>query len=202
MRLPDHHLGPDWITTASGKAFHFRNSPDDAVDIEDIAHHLSLVNRFAGATVVPYSVAAHSLLVASILDHGGHAPLTVMHGLLHDASEAYLGDVSTPLKRLDDMTQYRVLEDYVQRRILDALGVPPLLDQNALRALREADEEALAAEAHVLLPKPQYSWGRYDNLRVTNTAVVHVGAMLDSSWLDHRANFTRTFNYLKAEMQG
>lgn len=63
------------------------------VCIEDIAHHLALANRWAGATYKPYSVAQHSVLVSRhcASDHA-------LIGLLHDAAEAYTGDVPAPLK--------------------------------------------------------------------------------------------------------
>ena len=62
--------------------------------LDDICHALALINRYGGHTPYPYSVAQHSLLVGSILP-----PELRLWGLLHDAAEAYLGDMIAPLKR-------------------------------------------------------------------------------------------------------
>lgn len=82
-----------WIQTYTGKAFDLLNPAPDMVCIEDIAHHLALINRFTGATAVPYSVAQHSVLCSLV------APAELqLTALLHDAAEAYVTDVSRPLK--------------------------------------------------------------------------------------------------------
>jgi 5'-deoxynucleotidase YfbR-like HD superfamily hydrolase len=65
------------------------------IDIRDIARSHSLVNRFTGHTKRPYSVAEH-VVVGSYLV----APAFALAFLLHDAHEAYIGDISSPLKRL------------------------------------------------------------------------------------------------------
>lgn len=96
-------------------------SPDD-IHIEDIAHALALVNRFGGHTSFPVSVAQHSTFVSKLCEKFG--PVVAMQGLLHDASEAYLGDVITWIKKDDAMTHFRLIEDEVQNRIYNRFGVP------------------------------------------------------------------------------
>lgn len=95
-----------------------RLTPED-VRIEDIAHHLALINRFNGGTPKPISVAQHSVLVSRLLPDE-HA----LAGLLHDASEAYLGDVTKWLKMSDAMTAYREAEAWAQRVIFGVFGCP------------------------------------------------------------------------------
>jgi len=73
------------------------------VRLDDIVHSLSLMNRFNGAALFPYSVAQHSLHVASLLP----AELR-LEGLLHDAAEAYIGDMVSPLKQV--MPEYKSVE--------------------------------------------------------------------------------------------
>lgn len=85
-----------FLRTASGRDLILARP--DTVDIEDIAAHLSKINRFNGATREPYSVAQHSVLVARILALAGHDAATQLWGLLHDAHEAYLGDMATPVQ--------------------------------------------------------------------------------------------------------
>lgn len=64
----------------------------------DIAHHLARITRFNGGTHTPYSVAQHCCVVADILQGQKHSALLVLRGLLHDAHEAYVGDVISPVK--------------------------------------------------------------------------------------------------------
>jgi len=93
------------------------------VSVVDIAHHLALCNRFAGATSEPISVAQHSVWVSYLVEGTGFE----MQGLFHDASEAYLGDVNRWLKRSSGMAAYRAAEDRVETTILSVLKLPTVL---------------------------------------------------------------------------
>ncbi len=75
-------------------------------NIETIAYALSNINRYTGH-VGPYSVAQHSVLVAEQLSEHFNLKLS---GLLHDTTEAYIGDVSSPLKRL--LPDYKKIENH------------------------------------------------------------------------------------------
>jgi hypothetical protein len=84
-----------WIQTYTGKKFNLECPSEEMICIEDIAHHLALENRFGGATILPYSVAEHSIEMCKL------APEELkLEALLHDAEEAYYKDLPTPLKRL------------------------------------------------------------------------------------------------------
>ncbi|OFW44758.1 MAG: hypothetical protein A3J29_07940 [Acidobacteria bacterium RIFCSPLOWO2_12_FULL_67_14b] len=108
------------IRTFTGRDVYPLAPDPDAIAIEDIAHHLALQNRFAGATVEPYSVAQHSVLVSYCCD-----PADALHGLLHDAAEAYLGDLVRPLKRLGLLGGYRAIEAQLQVVIYGRFGLAP-----------------------------------------------------------------------------
>jgi hypothetical protein len=114
------------------------------VDIIDIAHHLSLVNRFGGATSVPISVAQHSVYVSWLCEGTDWA----LQGLLHDASEAYLGDVTKWLKESPEMAAYREAEDRAQEAVFLRFGVFPALSP----AVLQADRLMVRFEAEQLLP--------------------------------------------------
>src|SRR4051812_2148358 len=99
------------ILTYTGKHVNpFDLKPDD-ICIEDIAHALALCNRFAGHTKRPMSVAQHSVYVSRL------CPNYRLAGLLHDASEAYLGDVTKWVKSTHEFEAYREAEDRIQYQI-------------------------------------------------------------------------------------
>ena len=92
------------------------------VRIADIAHALSLICRFGGHCAGHYSVAAHSLLVVRILEAMEAPPAALLCGLLHDAHEAYVGDVPTPIKAMLG-TAWIDLEHQAEEVVLDAFGL-------------------------------------------------------------------------------
>lgn len=89
-----------WMITATGRDFHLSGAASlgNQIDLQDIAHALAQINRYTGHTTRPYSVAEHSLLVADIAQRAGATPMVQLAALLHDAHEAYTGDVSSPVK--------------------------------------------------------------------------------------------------------
>lgn len=86
------------MMTYTGRTIDPLHLKDTDVSIEDIAHSLSCICRFGGHSEEHYSVAEHSLYVEALLDYRGEPDSTKLWGLLHDASEAYLGDVPRPYK--------------------------------------------------------------------------------------------------------
>jgi len=85
------------------------------INIEDIAHSLSMQCRFNGQTPVFYSVAEHSVFVSELCEHG-------KAGLLHDAHEAYLGDIIRPIREIID-DQYGILADRVDKLICEKFNI-------------------------------------------------------------------------------
>lgn len=126
------------VTTYTGKRFDPLNPDPDLIDIVDIAHQLACCNRFSGALAGPYSVAEHSVRVSRLLN-GPDA----LAGLLHDSSEAYLGDVPTPLKRMPAWDGYRAAEARLQAAVYAKYG-PPAWDAEKVH---RADVRMLHSEA-------------------------------------------------------
>lgn len=89
-----------WILTNSARAFDLLNPRAENVITTDLAHALSLVCRFNGHCAHHYPVAQHSLLVAYIIEQEGGTPEEQLAGLLHDGTEAYISDLTRPLKLL------------------------------------------------------------------------------------------------------
>lgn len=142
--------GESWrsdILTRSGQYFDFNQPERYELNIEDIAHGLSQCCRFVGQCRVFYSVAQHSVYVSQIV-----APAFALAGLLHDAAEAFLGDVSRPLKRL--LPDYRAIEQRVERALFEKLGIPYPLPQ----AVKYADGSMLRLEQRALMPPHGDAW--------------------------------------------
>jgi 5'-deoxynucleotidase YfbR-like HD superfamily hydrolase len=126
----------DWFPTYAGKRFSILNPRAQDIDIVDIAHALSMICRFNGHTNQFYSVAQHSVHVAQIC-----RPEYALHGLLHDASEAYIGDVIRPLKRL--LSNYREIEERIELAIAAHFGYNPYQHK---RAVKIRDDTILCTE--------------------------------------------------------
>lgn len=116
--------------------------------IDDIAHALANLCRFTGHTRKFYSVCEHSCRVADLLP-----PHLRLAGLLHDASEAYLGDMSRPLKHHPFFGEaYRDVEQALQGRIEEVFAVTTDLPE-----IHHADLVLLATEKRDLMP-PGSEW--------------------------------------------
>jgi hypothetical protein len=140
----------NWIETVSGIRFEFLDPQPDQIKINDIAHALSNNCRFVGQCRKFYSVAEHSWHVARLLDG---TPLVVqLAGLLHDASEAYITDVASPVKQ--HMPEYVKMEDKIMEAIAKKYG----FEYPFHPAIKHADLTMLSIEAHHLLPSKGNDW--------------------------------------------
>lgn len=117
------------LITYSGRAVNPIDLDAAHIAIEDIAHHLSMLCRFNGATRVFYSVAEHSVRVSRIAERRAvgaiaHVKQVGLAGLLHDASEAYISDVTRPVKATPGFASYLEIEADLQERIFARFGLP------------------------------------------------------------------------------
>lgn len=138
-----------WIQTYSGRRFNPTNPYVDAIVIQDIAHALSNQCRFSGHVKKFYSVAQHCVLVSYICEHQD-----ALWGLLHDASEAYLVDVPSPMKRSGKIDGYLEFEKNMQRAICQRFGLP----EQEPPSVKKADKQLLSTEARDLLNKIRTDW--------------------------------------------
>ncbi len=137
------------ILTKSGNFFNFLSPHESEFDITDIAHGLSNICRFNGQCSHFYSVAQHSVLASMHI-----TPEFAFDALMHDAAEAFIGDVTSPLKQL--LPEYKIIEHRVEQEISNRFGVSfPLPPQ-----VKEIDLIMVVTEKRDLLPHiiPAGSW--------------------------------------------
>lgn len=137
----------NWIQTVSGRKFEFAaplgRSAVREYSLLDIGHALSNICRFGGHTKKFYSVAEHCVRVAGLVPDQYR-----LEALLHDAAEAYIGDITSPMK-----SQFPLLasvEDGIRREIFAFVGLP--LELSA--PVKHADLVMLHTEALGLLDNP------------------------------------------------
>ncbi|PCJ68225.1 MAG: phosphohydrolase [Rhodobiaceae bacterium] len=103
-------------------------TPTD-ISLPDISRALSNLARFDGATEDVYSVAQHSVYVADLAHHYDATPAMRFAALMHDAAEAYVGDLNSPMK--SHCPNFKIIENKVHAVIMTAFGFtpPPLIDE-------------------------------------------------------------------------
>ncbi len=112
------------ITTFTKVEFDTLNPRLEDIRIEDIAHALSLMTRANGHFPEFFSVAQHCIQCCKEALARNYVPQVALACLLHDASEAYLSDITRPVKK--DMTMYLQIEEQLQNMIFEKfLGFVP-----------------------------------------------------------------------------
>lgn len=145
----------NWIQTFTGTRFPItldHNELLSAIKLEDICHHLSLTVRFNGATTRAVSVAQHSLAVAAIVPT---TPAIRLQALLHDAVEAYVGDIPKPLRKLLGKSWLNY-EHAIELAIRKKFNIKATLNP----CVKEADEIVLFLEKRLFLLE-QLDWGYF-----------------------------------------
>lgn len=138
-----------WIETYTGKHFWFLEPTAEMFDIEDIAHALSMVCRYAGHVTHFYSVAAHCCVIA---DYFSHDPRLHLTALMHDAAEAYIGDMPRPLKQ--QLPQFRAIEARIEQTLAGVFG----LIYPWPEAIKQVDLRITLDERRDLKPRSTRMW--------------------------------------------
>lgn len=123
------------IALAGGGYFNFEDPKLSEIKITDIAHALSHICRFTGHCVRYYSVAEHSVLTSYAVPHR-----FAFEALMHDAAEAYIGDIAKPLKQL--LPDYAVIENRVETEVLSRFNLCLPLSPE----VKQADRNMLRTE--------------------------------------------------------
>lgn len=128
------------MQTYSGKSFYPQSPRAEDICIEDIAHALSLVNRYNGHTIYAYSVGYHSLLLSHAVSEEN-----ALVALMHDATEAYMCDIPSPLKCL--LPEYKKMEDELWLIIAEKYGLPETIPKE----VKEHDTRIVYTERNFIL---------------------------------------------------
>lgn len=172
-----------WLNTYSGHKFYPLDPDPGVIRIDDIAHALSNLCRYNGQTPKFYSVAEHSVRLATYTAD----PNLARFLLLHDASEAYLADIPSPLKVLPCFSEYREHEKRLQATIYRWFDLDPMCEPSAVHDL---DRGILSDEATALFGTRRHpEWIGPTSLGIVAT---------DWGWtpLEAEDEFLSTFGYL------
>lgn len=132
----------DYITTYTKIHFTPLEPKTEDIRIEDIAHALSLMSRANGHFPKFYSVGQHCIHCCEEAAARGYTKREQLACLLHDASEAYLADITRPVKR--NLSRYKEMEDVLQGSIFEKyLGE---LSARERESWRELDDTLLYYE--------------------------------------------------------
>lgn len=147
------------IVTYTGKVFDLLNPSPDMVCIEDIAHSLAYQCRYTGHTREFYSVAQHCVLMAENPDLPGDP----LQKLMHDAAEAYIGDIANPWKNLlqvqiPHLCPVNIERQFVPVRDFEAgiqkvIGLALGIDLNYSAEVKGSDIRMMATEIRDLMPQ-------------------------------------------------
>lgn len=134
--MKTYRLEPEIATLGGRHSVSFLDPDPDTMCIEDIANALAQLNRYTGHTPYPYSVAQHCVLASRMI-----VPELSFEMLMHDAQEAYVGDVSSPLKQL--LPDYQEIEERLETVVRRKFGLPPKMTLH----VKEVDTRMLVTEA-------------------------------------------------------
>ncbi len=168
MNIPKNH-----IYTYSGVSFSPLYASTEDIRAEDIAHALSYMCRANGHFSSFYSVAQHCISCAREAKLRGHSSVIQLACLLHDASEAFISDITRPVKL--ELPEYREIEHRLQSVIYRSFGISPD-DEEIQRIVKDIDDAmlyheflalggiALFDEAPIIFSRPDYGFVPFDEV--------------------------------------
>ncbi len=186
----DVEPGP-FIQTLSGRRVNPLDAAPEDIDPVDIANSLANLCRFGGHSRGFYSVAQHSVIVCDLLEQRGATPDELMAALLHDAAEAYLGDLPHPIKHRSELgAVFRAAEKQLEAVIVERFALP-----EASSRIKPLDRALLATERRIF-STISWEWPELDGVEPLELVI--------EPWLPDRAReeFTRRYDHLAALRAG
>lgn len=144
----------DWAQIYSGEKFWPLDPKPEEVSLKDIAHSLALQCRFNGHSDVFYSIAQHSVLVSKVVSQE-----QALAALFHDASEAYTGDMVSPLKKFLP-PEFKMIEKEIENAVFEHFGIKHETVDHV--EIKRADKIALFTEMRDLMKEPPSKWDDVD----------------------------------------
>ncbi|MEY2893917.1 MAG: hypothetical protein RJA98_3825 [Pseudomonadota bacterium] len=184
------------IATAAGQEIDLLCPAPESIDIYSVAWSLSQLNRFTGHALRPYSVAEHSLLVSHIaetqlgLDVNGQ-----LAALLHDAHEAFCGDLHTPGKQIVGEAWQR-FERHLEAHTHRAFAISTASRIHGA-AIKLADLMALATERRDLLAPHLPAWPVLRDIQPVDTDL-RATERRETGWEGWRDRFLDRFHHLES----
>lgn len=163
------------ILTADGEYFDFTAPDPRHFTLNAIAQGLSNTCRFAGQCKTFYSVAEHSVHVSHLV-----SPEFALHALLHDAAEAFIGDIPTPLKRL--LPDFKEIELNVEAALFKEYGLPETIPDE----VKHADRVMLEVERRVLFDRHD-PWEETEGLPLPKMTLFRFSPVEARNWFINRA---------------
>lgn len=146
-----------YIVTYTGTDFDYINPTKEMVDIEDILRSLPRLNRFVGHSSRAYSVGEHTFFCLIMAQKIGYTPREQLLVLVHDFTEAYVGDCPAPLKRL--LPDFSEIESKVEHAIYEYIGIEPPTEEEYLK-IKSVDLTMLVIEMRDLTV---HMWSNFIN---------------------------------------
>ena len=168
MAVPDHSPpapGP-YLQTVSGRWVNPFDPDPEQLDAGDIARALANQCRFGGHCRVFYSVAQHSVIVSRLVEQRGGDAEDAFAALMHDAAEAYLGDMPHPLKHRSPLgAAFKAAEDDLERALRDRFRIKPDVPE-----IKRADRSLLASERRAFSAET-WHWPELDGVEPLDIAL-------------------------------
>jgi len=150
--LAEQDGGHKKIDTYTGETVRPLDPDPEKIKLEDIAHGLANVGRFAGQGKDFYSVARHSVHVSHEVEARGGSVEVQRYALLHDATEAYLSDVPGPVKK--SLPGYKHAEKRLDAVVVNAFGLE--VEASDEKVVEDADEAVNEHELSVQFPSADH----------------------------------------------
>lgn len=160
------------IKVAKGHYFDLADPNPDAIDLFSIASALGNICRFGGHCPRFYSVAEHCIKAADLAASKGCSQEEVTAVLLHDAAEAYIGDMVKPLKVM--MPGYVEIEQKIENAIATRFGIS--FDKHS-EVIKEFDRAMLKVEKCSMWPQDSEVWSGFNTIPLENVRLDFMGPM-------------------------
>jgi len=131
------------LVTYKGNKISYYNLTKEDIDLDDILQSISRISRFLGHSSRAYSVGEHTLIGLIIAEEMNYSARHKMYWLVHDFTEAYVGDCPTPLKKI--IPDFRNIEAQVEGAVMDHFGLEPMT-ANDYDAIKRIDRTMLVME--------------------------------------------------------